>query len=189
MFSSPFNVKPSVRIDEEAKIIFVSDLFVEDYVGGAELTSEALISKSPFKIQKVKSKDIHMDLLEQGHDKYWIFGNFAALDMQLIPTIVANLSYSILEYDYKYCRYRSPEKHEASENTPCDCHEQMNGKMISAFYYGAKSLWWMGEKQEARYHDKFPFLSEINNVVLSSVFDDQFFLAVKILKKKYKSYR
>ena len=180
-------MKPSVRIDEEAKIIFVSDLFVEDYVGGAELTSEALISKSPFKIQKVKSKDIHMDLLEQGHDKYWIFGNFAALDMQLIPTIVANLSYSILEYDYKYCRYRSPEKHKFAEMEDCNCHNEMNGKMISAFYYGAKSLWWMSEGQLDHYISLFPFLAEKESVVLSSVFDDHFFYMLKELREQYAS--
>ena len=33
------------------------------------------------------------------------------MDYKLIPTIVANMKYSILEYDYKFCRYRSPEKH------------------------------------------------------------------------------
>ena len=60
--------------------------------------------------------------------------------------------------------------------------------MISAFYYGAKSLWWMSERQEMRYHEKFPFLEEINNVVLSSVFDDHFFLALKMLKKKYRDH-
>ena len=171
-------------IDPDAEVVFVSDLFLKDYVGGAELTSQALIDASPFKIDCVKSKDVSIDLLKSGHEKYWIFGNFSAMDPELIPTIVANLKYSVLEYDYKYCKYRSPEKHKFSELSDCDCHTQMVGKMISAFYYGAKSLWWMSEGQEDHYHKLFPFLAEKESVVLSSVFDEKFFAMIKILKKE-----
>jgi glycosyltransferase involved in cell wall biosynthesis len=62
----------------------------------------------------------------------------------------------------------------------------MKGKMVSAFMYGADSLWWMSEAQMSHYHSIFPFLQEKENIVLSSVFDDTFFLAVKMLKEKYK---
>lgn len=58
------------------------------------------------------------------------------------------MKYSVLEYDYKFCKYRSPEKHKFATGTDCDCHEQLNGKLISAFYHGAKSLWWMSEDQK-----------------------------------------
>jgi len=183
MFESPFT---SISPQEDTDVIFVSDLFIEDYVGGAELTSEALIGACPLKIAKVRSREVTLDLLSRGHDKYWIFGNFAGLDNELIPSIVANLNYSVLEYDYKYCKYRSPEKHKHSEMQECDCHEQMNGKMISAFYYGARSLWWMSERQQDRYDALFPFLREKESSVLSSVFDDEYFARCKLLKEKYK---
>ena len=120
--------KNEISLSADSTVVFVSDLFVEDYVGGAELTSEALISECPLRIDKLKSQNVTMDLLRQGVKKYWIFGNFAALNPQLIPSIVANLQYSVLEYDYKYCRFRSPEKHEASTKQPCDCHDKINGK-------------------------------------------------------------
>jgi len=186
--NSPFDSEQRklITVPESAKIIFVSDMFVEDYVGGAELTSEALIEASPFEVFKLHARDVDLRLLEEAQNCHWIFGNFASLNMELIPTICANIRYSILEYDYKFCKYRSPEKHYALENSDCDCVDQINGKMISAFFYGAKSLWWMSEKQMERYHEYFPFLSEVNNVVLSSVFDDKFFLALKLLKKKNK---
>ena len=61
----------------------------------------------------------------------------------------------------------------------------MHGKLVSAFYYGAKSLWWMSEAQQDHYHKLFPFLSERPSHVLSSVFDDQFFLTVKALRHQY----
>jgi len=129
-----------------------------------------------------------LEILESGYEKYWVFGNFSNMDMNLIPSIVGNLNYSILEYDYKYCKYRSPDKHYAAESHMCNCHNEMHGKMISAFYYGAQSLWWMSEKQQEIYFKVFPFLEEKNNTVLSSVFDHNFFLTVKLLNEKYSSH-
>ena len=173
-----------IRIPETTQVIFVSDMFAEDYAGGAELTSEALIRSSPFDVFKLHSKDVTMRLLEQGHKSFWIFGNFSRMDLKLIPTIAANMRYAVLEYDFKYCRYRSPEKHMNAERKPCDCHNEMHGKMVSAFYHAAKSLWWMSEKQQARYHEMFPFLAEKPNCVLSSVFDDETFAMIKKLREK-----
>ena len=173
---SPFDVQPPQGvIDPEAQVVFVADLFTDDYVGGAELTTQALIDSSPFKVCKLHSRDVDLRLLEEGQDKYWIFGNFSELKLDLIPTIVANISYTVLEYDYKYCKWRSPQKHETIESTPCNDGDSMQGKMISAFLYGARSLWWMSEAQMFHYLNLFPFLDEKNNIVLSSVFDDTFF--------------
>jgi len=182
MFDSPF-AQEIKSIPANAEIVFVADLFVEDYVGGAELTSEALIKSSPFRVHKIHSKDVRIEHLSNAHDKFWIFGNFAQLDPNLIPSIVANINYSILEYDYKYCKWRSPQKHELAENKPCDDAESIQGKMISAFMYGAKSLWWMSEAQMDHYHALYPFLAEKPNTVLSSVFDDDFFVSVKLLRQ------
>lgn len=167
---SPFS--SAVAIPQDAQVIFVSDLFVEDYVGGAELTTQALIDACPLKIHKLKSRYVSLELLKKGVDRFWIFGNFAELDPQLIPTIIANMHYAIVEYDYKYCRYRSPEKHAQHTGSSCDCHEQMNGKLVSAFFYGSMGLWWMSEKQKQHYHSLFPFLASKDNVILSSVFSD-----------------
>ena len=160
-------------------------MFIEDYAGGAELTTQALIDSSPFSIQKIKSRDVTIQSLNDGVQKYWIFGNFASLNPELIPSIVGNLDYSILEYDYKYCKWRSPEKCETIEGVSCTCEYSEKGKMISALMYGAKSLWWMSEKQQEKYHSMFPFLAERENVVLSSVFDEAFFRRLKELREKY----
>ena len=171
-------------IPENTQIVFVSDMFAEDYQGGAELTTEALISSSPLSVFKLHSKDVTLELLEQGHQLFWVFGNYSNLDHNLIPTIVANMKYSILEYDYKYCRYRSPEKHETAEGDPCDCDENYQGKIVSAFMYGARSLWWMSEGQRNFYFNKFPFLEEKPNTVLSSVFNEYTFALIHELRKE-----
>lgn len=179
-----FNVKPVLSVPQTCKVIFVADLFVDDYVGGAELTTEALITSSPIETWKLRSRDVTLDILKQGSDKFWIFGNFAELNPQLIPSIVANLRYSILEYDYKYCRFRSPEKHLQNAGTPCDCHNQLNGKLVSSFFYGAMHVWWMSEKQRERYVTMFPFLADKDNTVLSSVFDDLTLGTIKKLRQE-----
>ena len=181
------NNSKQITIPNEAKIIFVADLFAEDYVGGAELTTQALIDECPLPYVKIRSKELNMDLLSQGVNKFWIFGNFAQINVELIPTIIGNLEYSILEYDYKYCKYRSPEKHFEKLGTPCDCQNQINGKLISAFYFGAKCLWWMSELQKQKYFTMFPFLSEKDNVVLSSVFSKNTLESIKWLQKRLSS--
>jgi glycosyltransferase involved in cell wall biosynthesis len=174
---------PTVSIPATAKVIFVSDMFVEDYVGGAELTSQALIDACPLEVFKLHSQDVIVDLLRDNTDKFWVFGNFAKMNPQLIPSIVGNLHYSIVEYDYKFCRSRSPEKHLHDHGQPCDCANQMNGKIISAFFYGAMGIWWMGEKQKERYLTTFPFLAEKGNTVLSSVFDPKTLGTLKALRE------
>lgn len=168
-------------LPKDAQVIFVADLFQSDYVGGAELTTEAIIEASPYKVFKVRSKDVTLQLLKQGQDKFWIFGNFASLNGGLIPTIVANMQYAILEYDYKYCKFRSPDKHAAAEGT-CDCDNNQVGKLISSFLLGAEALFWMSAAQQNHYTQKFPFLNDVDQVVLSSVFDDKFFQKISQLR-------
>ena len=176
MFDSPFSSPKAPSIDKEADVIFVADLFVEDYVGGAELTIQALIdSAKDINVQKLRSSEVSMSALKEGNEKHWVFGNFSNLAPSLIPSIIGNLSYSIIECDYKFCQYRSIEKHKLQTGVDCDCHEQLHGKMVSAFFHGAKTLWWMSEAQEKRYLERFPFLQKNESVVLSSVFDDDFF--------------
>ena len=167
---------------QKADIVFVSDFFIEDYAGGAELTTQALIDASPnLEISKIHSSDVSLEALSGGMDKYWIFTNFAGLNPELIPSIIANLQYSIVEYDFKYCVYRSPEKHEFETGEVCNCHNEMNGKMVSAFFHGANSLFWMSESQRDTYIEKFPFLSQKRNVTVTSVFSKEFFQTISDL--------
>lgn len=184
--NSVFSNAPSISIPETAQVVFVSDLFVEDYVGGAELTTQGLIDTSPFEVYKLHSKDVTLELLRQGGDRFWVFGNFSQMNPQLIPSIVGNLRYSIVEYDFKFCSHRSPEKHESQTGRPCDCDQQMNGKFVSAFFYGSMGIWWMSEEQMRRTHSRFPFLAEKDNIVLSSIFPSQVLGKLKLLREKMK---
>ena len=150
-------------------IIFVADLFAEDYEGGAELTTQALIEASPFNVIKIRAKEVNVKTLQDHQADFWVFGNFASIDFNLIPTIVGNLNYAVLEYDYKFCNYRSIEKHKLATGRDCDCADQMIGKYVSAFYYGAEHIFWMSGQQRDRYHSYFPSLQGKKQTVLSSM--------------------
>ena len=190
MLSSPFDTGQKNSFDlasfDNSDVIFVADMYSEDYVGGAELTTDAIINASNFNCFRLKSQQVSVDLIQRGTAKHWIFCNFTAMDPQLIPVIIANLSYSIVEYDYKFCKYRSIEKHQISEDQPCDCHDQMQGKLTSAFFHGSDHTFWMSQKQSDLYVERFPFLSGGNNHILSSVFTDYTLDLLNSLREKYK---
>ena len=59
------NSSRPVVIPDDVKVIFVADLFAEDYVGGAELTTQALIDECPFPHMKIRSKELTIPLLAQ----------------------------------------------------------------------------------------------------------------------------
>ena len=156
---------------KESDIIFVSDFFADEYVGGAELTTEALFKTSSKKAYKLKSTELNESHIASGMQKVWVFFNFAQLNPNAIPHIVSQLNYFIVEYDYKFCKYRSVELHKTSEGKNCDCHTQASGKFISAFFAGAEKVFWMANAQKERYQNVFPFISDEKSVLLSSVFD------------------
>jgi len=163
-------------------INFVSDSFVEHYVGGAELTTEALISKSLLPTRKILSKDISIDLLEKLKDDIFIFTNFSQVPTSCLLYAVRNLNYYVIEYDFKFCKYRSPEKHIVAEGK-CDCSTQNHGKLVCLFLASAKHIFWMSEGQRQVYHKNFSPLKKIKEQsVLSSMFSDETFETIENLK-------
>ena len=153
-------------------IVFVSDLFAQDYPGGAELTTDAIIQEASVPLLCIRSKQLTPALLKKFKDKFWIFGNFADVPISLLIYASQNLQYSVLEYDYKFCKFRSPEKHEKAENE-CNCRLSPQGKTVSIFLAAATNVWFMSHGQRNYYCSLYPFLDKENVQVLSSVFDEQ----------------
>jgi glycosyltransferase involved in cell wall biosynthesis len=161
-------------------------MFASEFIGGAELTTQALIDSSPFNVAKIRSKDVTEEFIRKNANKFWIIGNFSQLNPECIQKLMLT-SYSILEFDYKYCTYRSPEKHAAIATMPCDCHNKNNGKFVESFYNGSMGLWWMSKKQEERYTTAFPVLCNVSQPTLSSVFDIRTLDLLRTLRMKYAS--
>lgn len=161
-------------------MFIVSDFFANEYGGGAELTTDSLLSYCEEEYIEVKSRLVTIDMLNNNKDKVWIFTNFSQLNPELIYYISQNLTnYHIIEYDYKFCMYRLPQHPE--HNGPCDCETKPVGKLIEVFYRGAKSLNWMSYDQMYYYHRKFPSLENNNNFVLSSIFSKEDLETIKQL--------
>jgi len=153
-------------------VVFVSDLFVKDYVGGGELSTQSLIETCLLPVAQVNSRFLTLEIMKQHKDAFWVFGNFSELKLECLVYAIKNLNYSVLEYDYKFCRYRSPEKH-VTEEGACDCENGPMAKATTMFLMHAKAMWWMSHNQMQKYLDKFEFLKKANNRVLSSIFCEQ----------------
>lgn len=167
-------------------INFVADLYSEDCLGGAELTTDALLEGCPknIKIEKHYSHSINSNLIQSKKSEKWIFGNFAAVDENILLEFAkSSIDYSVIEYDYKFCSYRSAILHEMLSKSPCDCESKMHGKIVSAFLAKSKNIFWMSEEQKSLYHQRFPYLSKTNNYILSSVFSNRDLSYIKELKK------
>jgi hypothetical protein len=172
MFSSPFTEpkKP------EFKIIFVQDFFLSDLVGGAELSMDALHRSSPVQFAIVRSSQLTRELVETHQNSHWVFGNFAHLNPALIALFSNSVfSYSVFEHDYKFCRWRSVERHLTEGHEECHCESEPWGKLIEAFYLNAKQVWFCSQRHMQRYFDRFPSLKTANCEVLSAVFGEDFF--------------
>lgn len=172
---SPFeNQKNNQSNFNTSKVVFVSDLHVNEYAGGAELSTDALMKTSPFgEVCFLKSRDLTQEHISAGTQKLWVFFNYTSMNLNLIPAVVANCNYFIVEYDYKFCKFRSIEKHRAEVGEDCDCHKQQFGMFMSSFFAGAEHIFYMSEAQRQIQVERFPFLGDKKSSVLSSIFSLQ----------------
>ncbi len=153
------------------KIAFVADAFANQYRGGAELTTEAIISyNKKHQIAKINSKLLTEEIVNSNKDFHFVICNFSDLDDKTKLAICKNSDYSIIEYDYKFCSYRSPEKHKAITGQDCDCVEKQSSKLNLVFYGRAKKIWFMSTAQRDIFLSKVKTIKKQNTQVLSSVF-------------------
>ena len=82
---------------EAADVVFVADAFREEYAGGGELTTDALLQSTPFKTHCLKASELTIELVQAGAQKTWIFFNFRSMDHNLIPGLIQNLYRPIIE--------------------------------------------------------------------------------------------
>jgi hypothetical protein len=92
------------------KIIFISDFFVEQHLGGAEINDDTLIKElisNGFEVEKINSNRITKDIITNNLDCLFVISNFASLDMRLSPYFALS-DYCFYEHDYKFLSNRTP---------------------------------------------------------------------------------
>ena len=149
--------------------VFAADLFKEQYVGGAELTFGALLEATPVPVQKINCSQVTVQILKQNQDKFWIFGNYAQLSDPCKLFVIKNINYCVVEFDYKYCKYRTEHLHQLKDGS-CDCPTTHFGKLGALFLAKSKINFWMSEGQLQAWAERFPALLRGNNHILSSIF-------------------
>lgn len=175
---------PVFYIPDNIEYVVVSDMFAEDYTGGAELTLEAILEKAPGPVFKLHASQCTSELVEANKDKYWILGNFSQMPREaIIELVVSKVRFSVIECDYKFCRYRSTQLHQLKENKECDCHTGKSGIFIRGLYQRAHKVFFMSSAQMQVYIDKFPQAKPTNFVIQSSTFSDETLQRLAHLRK------
>ena len=151
-------------------IVFVSDVFANQYQGGAELTTKAIISGYPLPKARINSSALTTKIVEENKESHFIICNFTGLGSQVKLDLCKTADYSIIEYDYKFCVYRSPEKHKSITGQKCDCVLKNESKINLVFYGCAKKIWFMSEVQRNIFLDNVKTIKKEKTSVLSSVF-------------------
>jgi hypothetical protein len=171
------NLPMEFHIPKMYDTIVVADFFVDDVQGGAELTTESLIKEAPKtrKIFKLHSNSLTPKLIQENKDKTFIITNFVTATSEGLNELVEqNINYYVIEFDYKYCRFRSEGLHLMQTKKPCDCSTNQSIKeIIVPLFQNAKKIFWMSEAQKKHYGTKIPEIKDLPSEVLSSVFDKE----------------
>ena len=91
------------------EVLYISDLLLEDLVGGGELNDYELcvaLSKNGYKLKKLRSHQVKQSDLRT--DVFYIISNFINLNPNVKNYIQNNCDYIIYEHDHKYLKSRNP---------------------------------------------------------------------------------
>ena len=167
--------------------VFVSDFFANEISGGAEFSLQTLIDNCDKEYINLNSKALNKQAVEAYKDKKWVFGNYSHLDTGIFSSVVDKLNYNIVEFDYKFCKYRNLDLHELLEGDKCDCAEKENGKTVEKFLSNANNVFFMSEEQKNIHLEKLKNLDADKCIVLSSVFKEDTIDKLRDLRKAYKN--
>lgn len=94
------------------KVIYISDFFIENNLGGAEICDEVIIRKlsaSNFSVHKILSKNLTINIINSNKNAFFILSNFSLIDKSVLNYVVdSNIQYIIYEHDHKYVIDRNP---------------------------------------------------------------------------------
>jgi len=182
------SVFPEAPELEDINYVFVADMFAEQYNGGAELSLEALIQKTPDIFVKLNANMVNEKLIDFYKDKKWVFGNFTSLDKGIMKTFIENkIKYYVIDSDYHFCKHRLAELCKVfNAEKDCYCVERTDhGKSVKEFIQHAELVFYRSEKQRDYHLHKLSLKAEKAKILTSTLDDDSLEL-IKELRKEYK---
>lgn len=169
---SPFE---SANINPAAHFIIVNDFFSEELTGGAELTTAAIessLTERGFIVSRVKSSALTPQLISSYRRPLWLLCNYSHADPRALAAIIRYTRFVVIEYDFKFCVSRSPEKHAAETKTACNCAASDHGKFVTQLYNAAQTVIWMSDRQRDITLSACSDMHPKKQFTASSVFDD-----------------
>lgn len=116
-------------------LIYISDYFVDEVMGGSELNDQELLKILESRnhiVKKYKSSFVTKELIEKNKNCFFIISNFIQLSQSVIESLY-NKKYIIYEHDHKYVSTRNPALY---NNFLCPKHFLVNLQ----FYKNAKAV-------------------------------------------------
>ena len=117
-----------------SKFIYLSDLLLQDIVGGGELSDHELchqIELLGHDVDKIRCKDFKLTNINT--DSFYIISNFVSLDPHVLNILQNNCNYIIYEHDHKYIKSRNPAlyiNYEAPEYEKINLEFYKKAKMV-----------------------------------------------------------
>tara|TARA_R100001510_G_C7646994_1_gene204326 strand:- start:331 stop:1167 length:837 start_codon:yes stop_codon:yes gene_type:complete len=116
-------------------IVFISDFFASQILGGGELNDDELIKLLQEKnnVVAINSQNITLNFLKTNNKSKFIISNFAGLSIESIKYISDNIHYIVYEHDHKYLPNRNPgvyKNYKAPKNEIINLHFYKNAKAV-----------------------------------------------------------
>lgn len=179
------NLPKEFYIPPATEVIFVQDFFAKELVGGAELTSDAIIKACPKKLFELHAHSITESLINKHKDKIWVFGNQTMTQLYLLQKFIdLKIRYYFFEYDFKPCVMRSTKKHELQVGK-CGCEETPHGRFMANWMTQARVLFWCSDGQADKFYNLYPqYKGTVKNFTQSSTFYPETILNIRKVRER-----
>ena len=94
-----------------SNVIYISDFFLEDIIGGGELNDDVLcglLLDEHLSVRKIRSHLVTPSFLRDNLNCFYIISNFINLRKNVLDLITEKVKYIIYEHDHKYLSGRNP---------------------------------------------------------------------------------
>lgn len=180
-----YNLPKEFYIPPKTEVIFVQDFFATEVVGGAELTSDAIIRACPRQLFQMHSHSVTESMVKKHHGKTWVIGNQTMIPHHILQLFIdLNVRYYFFEYDFKPCVMRSTKKHELQAGK-CGCELTQYGKFMANWMSHASVLFWCSDGQRDKFYRLYPeYKGKTVDFTQSSTFYPETILNIRKVRER-----